>query len=183
MATEARSRKRPCSTTPGIAVECRGKRFRIRNTAEGCVKNMMAAIGDERLIRRSGGAPAAPERPSRAAAGFDRRAGWRPGRTARPRSEAERRRGCRPACRRRRRRSSAPRPRRRSSRAAAPAAALDQRQARSISSAPSTVRSSAGSSSSVVSGMPCRLRESRGLLRRRHADNVEARRAPARRGA
>ena len=67
------------------------------------------------------------------------------------------------------------------SRSSAPPPPLIRLSAGSISSAPSTVRSSWSISSSVVSGMPHAQRLGAGRFRRRHADDLHARHGPFRR--
>ena len=143
----------------------------------------MPAIRDESVA-----VLAPPQRRARRAGCGDRRLDRPPrrrqARTARPRSAAESGRARRPIWTR----SAMTIMRAEAaatifSRSSAPPPPLIRLRSGAISSAPSTVRSSSGVSSSVVSGMPQRSASACGRLRGRHRDRRRDRRARARRGA
>ena len=148
---------------------------RIRNAPEMGVDDPVAAIGDKNVTVAGRFSPTNwPETPQSAKAfsiAPPRGAEAERNDLDRQRKAAER---LDPFASRRRSRSCGRRPPPRSFRAAsAPPPPLISVERGSISSAPSTVRSSRSTSSSVVRRMPQRMRVVARGLRRRHADHVQ----------
>ena len=162
----------PCSTTPGIgdraSANCSGSAMAPSEQS----RMIVSPVSDERRgsARASGSA-----RRARALRRRVRYVAWSPrGRKERPRSATERRRAAPPAWSNRRSPPSASKPRRRSSRASsAPPPPLISLSLGSISSAPSTVRSSSGTFVQRRERDAERLRLRGRRLRGRDATDVE----------
>ena len=173
MAALARPMNKPRSTTPGMKASARASASTSAIAPKRAVENVMAAVADEQRAgltaqrQRAGEA----ERGGRLLDAPDRR------------SDAERddldRQGKASELRDRLLESAMTTMRRDDaatifSRSSAPPPPLIRRSAPSISSAPSTVRSSSGVSSRVVNGIPSSSRLARRRFRGRHADDLEA---------
>ena len=156
---------------PGNGVEFACQTVGIGNSTEGYVDNMVAAVGEERATVAGAQRPCAPARPILAMA---RSTAIRV--AAAPNDTISTGRGKAPRVSTSFAASAMTIMRLAAvamifSRSSAPPPPLISRSWPSISSAPSTTRSSAGCSSRVASGMPSGARERGGALRGRHADD------------